>query len=75
MTPKQAQAEAVRRWGKNGAVESVNLKTPEGLRPRMSVGFVSMGMFFEVRGQGANFEEAFAQADEKAKSKSTGRAS
>lgn len=67
MTTKQAQAEAVRRWGKNGAVQFYNVKTAtRHMLPRRYVGRVVLGMMFEVRGQGETWEEAFAAADKRA---------
>lgn len=61
MTTKQAQAEAVRRWGRAGIVQkySNTFKLP------YAVGFLFCGMIFTPKGQGASWEDAFKNADEK----------
>jgi len=60
MTARVAQAEAVRRWGVRGRVRKI--RSAPNPRTRCAVGVIVMGMFFEVRGQGATFEEAFENA-------------
>jgi hypothetical protein len=58
MTDKQALKEAQRRWGKYACV-----RNNERFALTHAVGFVMLGMFFEVKGQGNTYEEAFADAD------------
>ena len=63
MTLKQALQEAQRRWGKNAAVQ----ENPKSSNPkcRCYVGCIMLGMFFEVRGEGGTWEEAFKDADDR----------
>lgn len=58
MTNLQALAWARRRWGKSATVRT------RGLERR--VGVVMLGMFFEVRGSGSTWEDACADAVERA---------
>ena len=51
MTNRQALAAARRRWGPKAAVTRH--------RDRCRVGFVALGLFFEVCGEGPTWEEAF----------------
>jgi len=60
LTARTAVAEARRRWGKNGAISDRATNHPNC---RYSVGRVVMGLMFDVLGQGATWEAAFADAD------------
>lgn len=63
MTQKQALAWCRRRWGKNAAVgRRDHLPNPNS---RRRVGVVQLGMFFEVRGTGATWQAACANAEER----------
>lgn len=56
--------EVRRRWGKNAdALHYPNRADPER---RYVVGVVELGLFFTVKGMGASWNAAFAQADETA---------
>lgn len=58
MTNKQALKEATKRWGKKAAIRP--------LSKAKRVGYIAMGMFFNVEGEGDTWEKAFAAADAKA---------
>jgi hypothetical protein len=60
MTNAQALKEAQKRWGKTGAVQKYNHKG----RP-YCVGYIALGMFFDVKGSGASWDEAFKEAEGK----------
>lgn len=60
MTTIQVIKECKRRWGPTGNAQ-VNRKA----KLSKSVGQVVLGTFFEVKGQGETWEDAFADADRK----------
>jgi hypothetical protein len=66
LTDKQAQAEAVRRWGPSGTVRvrpaSLNGRRGRLARYRCTVGNGNAGAFSSVEGQGDTWLEAFADA-------------
>jgi len=67
MTQKQAQAEAVRRWGPNGTVEFRPPRSIKNHRGRLArycctVGSGAGRSFDSVEGQGNTWREAFADA-------------
>jgi hypothetical protein len=63
MTINGAEIAARARWGKHSAVQYYTVGRLAGTK---MVGFISLGCFFEVKGQGKTWEEAFADADRKA---------
>lgn len=58
-TEKAALKEAVRRWGKTAATRKYHKSG------RCVVGVIMFGMFFEVRGDGSSWDEAFTKAGER----------
>jgi len=67
MTLKQAQAEAVRRWGPSGTIEFRPIPSGRIRRGRLAryackVGNGVEGSFRSVEGQGHTWREAFADA-------------
>jgi len=62
MTNYKALREAQRRWGKNARIEYRNCPRAES---RYLVGVIMLGMFFEIRGQGSSFENAFSDVDKR----------
>jgi len=60
MTQKQALKKAVDLWGKRAGIQY----NPKVAVPCM-VGVAVMGLFFEVKGQGNTWEEAFKNWEEK----------
>jgi hypothetical protein len=66
MSHQEASRQAILRWGPEGvAVQRRARQVESGLAP-YAVG-KSNGQLFEALGQGASWEEAFAQADEDGK--------
>jgi hypothetical protein len=59
VTGKQALAEAQKRWGKTAMVEK---RQGRQWALPYAVGRVALGMFFEIKGQGTTWEEAFSEA-------------
>jgi hypothetical protein len=75
MNTQEALREAKRRWGKTACVEErkknttlVNPKTGKEfiVRRRFIVGFIAMGIMFDVKGDGDTWADAFRVADERA---------
>ena len=67
MSPTQAQAEAVKRWGTTGAIRarppSIRKGAPGRLAPyRCIVGNGGLGRSCSVMGQGDTWRDAFADA-------------
>ncbi len=67
MTQKQAQAEAVRRWGASGTIRFLPSRQGRIQRGRLArycctVGNGAVGSFYSVEGQGNTWREAFADA-------------
>jgi len=62
MTKRDAINEAVRRWGKTGDACSVKRKGKKLYR----VGWVALGLFWNVEGEGVSWIGAFKAADAKA---------
>jgi hypothetical protein len=56
-TAKRALAQAQKLWGDNAAVQA-----KYDVRGNKAVGYIMMGMFFEVRGVGKTWDEAFKAA-------------
>lgn len=65
MTNAQAFKAAQKRWGKTGAVKQTRPRPGQTIALPCSVGYVEMGMFFNVEGQGATWADAFKNADAK----------
>jgi len=74
MNDKQALTEAKKRWGKYAAVRRDQPSTKFPNRLTHTVGFIALGLLFDVKGQGTTWEEAFANADSKAQSEAAKRA-
>lgn len=74
MNDKQALTEAKKRWGKHAAIrrDPPSAKFPNRLTH--VVGFIALGLLFDVKGQGTTWGEAFADADSKAQSLAAKRA-
>jgi len=64
MTRKQALAKAQKRWGKTACIEVIRPRSGS-LRLSHSVGWVALGLFYNVEGEGDSWDAAFAQATEK----------
>lgn len=78
MRQAQAQKKAQQLWGdkamierrkkgayKNGACTACWTKNCTDRRQAYSVGRTTMGLFFEVRGSGHSWDEAFADAEKR----------
>jgi len=67
MTEKQAQAEAIRRWGPGSTIEFRPSRSTNGRRGRLAryrctVANGDRGSFYSIEGQGNTWREAFADA-------------
>ena len=69
MTAKQALTEARRRWGKQGNIsmaratwQDPRTKEWKSTQQRYRVGRIMFDMFFEIKGMGDNWADAFSNA-------------